>query len=74
MNDIPDFKGRELLSRRQLEIVQFGCHGVGCKETAKILGISPRTVEFHREEVYSKLNIHSMPKIVAMVYGGNHGE
>ena len=46
------------LSSREAEVLQLIAEGKANKETASELGISVKTVEKHRENVMSKLNIH----------------
>ena len=46
------------LSAREAEVLQLIAEGKTNKETASELGISIKTVEKHRENLMSKLNIH----------------
>jgi DNA-binding NarL/FixJ family response regulator len=51
-------KPRAGLSSREMEVLQLIAEGKANKETASELGISIKTVEKHRENLMSKLNIH----------------
>jgi DNA-binding NarL/FixJ family response regulator len=51
-------KARTALSSREVEVLQLIAEGKANKETAGELGISIKTVEKHRENLMSKLNIH----------------
>jgi DNA-binding NarL/FixJ family response regulator len=52
------------LTRRQREVVQLVAEGRSNKEIADILRISPRTVEFHRQQVMELLGLHSIADMV----------
>jgi len=47
------------LTPRQREILQLLAEGRSAKEIASALGISPRTVEFHKYQMMESLRIHS---------------
>jgi two-component system response regulator NreC len=49
----------ESLTRREEEILQMASRGLSNQEIANKLGISPRTVETHRNNLMHKLNLHS---------------
>ncbi len=46
------------LSSREVEVLQLIAEGKANKEVAAELGISPKTVEKHREHLMAKLDIH----------------
>ncbi len=52
------------LTPRQREILQLLAEGCSVKETAEILNISARTVEFHKYRLMSKLNLKSNSELV----------
>jgi DNA-binding NarL/FixJ family response regulator len=54
----------DLLTTREREILQLLAEGKSCKETAKILDLSPYTVETHRGNILQKLNLHSSAELV----------
>ena len=45
------------LTMREHEILKWVSEGKGCWETGAILGISERTVKFHLQNIYRKLNV-----------------
>lgn len=55
--------GRNLLTAREAEIVEFVLKGHSSEATAKALGISPGTVRIHRRNVYAKLHISSQGEL-----------
>lgn len=48
------------LTARQTEILRLVASGRTTKEIARDLGISPKTVEFHRAQLMNKLNVHDV--------------
>ncbi|MCX7871835.1 MAG: response regulator transcription factor [Verrucomicrobiae bacterium] len=48
------------LSEREIEVLKLIAEGLTAKDIAVKLGISPRTVDTHRERIMSKLNIHTI--------------
>lgn len=48
------------LTPREREVLRFVARGLTSKAIAVELGISPRTVETHREKVMRKLDVHSV--------------
>ncbi len=53
------------LSARQKECLSWASQGKTSKETALILGVSERTVNFHLYNAFDKLNVHSKNAAVA---------
>ncbi len=45
------------LSSRELEVLQLLAEGHTTKETASLLGVSPKTIESHRLKLFKKLNV-----------------
>lgn len=45
-------------------MLQLVVEGRGNKETAEVLGISPKTVEVHRAHITAKLGIYDLPGLV----------
>jgi DNA-binding NarL/FixJ family response regulator len=64
-----DAPGR--LTPRQREILPLFAEGRSAKEAAAILGISPRTAEFHRARILDALNLESTAELVH--YAIRHG-
>lgn len=52
------------LSPRQREVLQLLAEGRSSKEIADVIGISARTVEFHKAVVMSKLGAHSSSDLI----------
>ena len=52
------------LTSRQYEVLEKLVSGKSNKEIAALLGISPRTVEFHRAHVMEKLAAKGLPELV----------
>ena len=54
----------EQLTGRQREILQLIAEGQNTKQIAKILKVSPKTVEYHRMKLMAGLNLHDVPGLV----------
>jgi DNA-binding NarL/FixJ family response regulator len=52
------------LSARERQVLQMVAEGNTCKDVARIMGISARTVEGHRSQIMDKLNIHDVAGLV----------
>ena len=52
------------LSNREKEVMAMILEGNTSKEAAEKLSLSPRTVEVHRSNIYTKLKIKSLPQLV----------
>ena len=52
------------LTPRQREVLQLLAEGKRAKEAAATLGISARTVEFHKYEIMQVLDIHNSAELV----------
>ncbi|MBL8149837.1 MAG: response regulator transcription factor [Blastocatellia bacterium] len=57
-------KMRDLLSRRERQIVKLITEGYSSKDIAETLAVSPRTVEAHRANIYRKLGVHNLASLV----------
>ena len=68
------FAGRELLTRRELEVLDQVALGVPNKAAARNLGISVRTVEVHRARIMDKLRARNAVDLMRIVLGraNNH--
>lgn len=60
-NELP----AEILSSREIEILNMVAQGVGNEEIADKLFVSKNTVKTHLLNIYSKLNVHSRTKAVS---------
>jgi two-component system, NarL family, response regulator NreC len=54
----------DLLTVREREILQLVAEGRSNKEVAATLNLSVYTVETHRSNVMTKLNLHSIPELI----------
>ncbi|HEJ0416466.1 response regulator [Klebsiella sp. 141251] len=52
------------LTAREHEMLQQLIQGYSSKEIARICSLSPRTVEAHRANIFSKLEVNSLPKLL----------
>ena len=55
---------KELLSKRELEVMRLLAEGKRTKEIAEMLGISAKTVETYRSRIMLKLGIDNLPGLV----------
>lgn len=56
----------ERLTARQREILQHIAEGRNTKQTAEILNLSPKTVEYHRAKLMVAVNVHDIPGLVKL--------
>jgi two-component system, NarL family, response regulator NreC len=54
----------ELLTLRERELLQLIAEGKSNKDIANMLNLSLYTVETHRSNILSKLNLHSVPELI----------
>ena len=66
-NRLPWFPGRDKLTPREREVLGHIVGAASNKETAKMLGISPRTVEVHRVHIMYKLRAKNTADLVRIV-------
>ncbi len=57
-------KGLEVLSERELQVLELLAQGLTNPQIGTRLGISHKTVARHRERIMSKLNLHSSTALV----------
>ena len=60
------------LSQREREVLQCIASGLSSKQCAQELGIAPRTVERHVENLRNKLHARNKPHLVAKALAGGH--
>ena len=54
----------DLLTPRERELLQLIAEGKSNKDVANMLNLSLYTVETHRSNILSKLNLHSVPELI----------
>ena len=52
------------MTSRERQVVQLVAEGKSTKQVAALLGITPKTAEFHRARVMKKLNVHDVAGLV----------
>ena len=62
-----NFPGREVLTRRERDVLAQIASGASNKEAGRLLGISPRTVEVHRARIMEKLGARNAADLVRIV-------
>jgi DNA-binding NarL/FixJ family response regulator len=56
--------GLEVLSRRELQVLECVAQGMTSVQIGESLGISPKTVARHRERIMGKLSMHNSAELV----------
>jgi FixJ family two-component response regulator len=59
--------GREPLTRRERDVLSLIVAGASSKEAGRKLGISPRTVEFHRARIIEKVDAKNTADLIRIV-------
>ena len=72
MNQVGQQDDFVTLSEREREVMQCIARGLSSKQCAQELGIAPRTVERHVENLRNKLNARNKPHLVAKALSGGH--
>jgi DNA-binding CsgD family transcriptional regulator len=63
------FAGRDLLTPREKVVLGQIIRGLSSKEAGRALGISPRTVDFHRANIMEKTGAQNAAGLVRLVLG-----
>lgn len=58
----------KLLTLRQTEILRLVASGLTTKEIARKLGISPKTVEFHRSRLMERIGVHDVTGLTRFAF------
>ncbi|HRV91408.1 MAG TPA: response regulator transcription factor [Anaerolineae bacterium] len=56
----------DLLTEREVEVLELLCQGLTDKDIGQRLHISPRTVNGHLGHIYSKFNVHSRTEMMVL--------
>ena len=67
----PGTGGQDRLPMRQREILQLVAEGLTLKEIASTLGLSPKTVEYHKSKLMEQLGLHTTAELTK--YALAHG-
>ena len=54
----------ELLTKREKEVLSLVVEGYTAKDIAKMICVSPKTVEWHKRSLMNKLNIHKKTDLI----------
>jgi FixJ family two-component response regulator len=61
------FPGHEPLTARERDVLELFSSGASNKEAGRQLGISPRTIEFHRANIMKKLGARNAADLIRIV-------
>lgn len=59
------------LTSRETSVLALIVQGSTNRETAKVLGISPRTVEFHRANIMQKTAAKNLADLMRLLFSGS---
>jgi DNA-binding NarL/FixJ family response regulator len=62
---------KDVLTRRERQVVQLLAEGKSTKEAATVLDMSVKTAETHRSNIMSKLGLHSVSELVLYAVRNN---
>jgi DNA-binding CsgD family transcriptional regulator len=68
------FPGREILTPRERSVLAQVVGGASSKEAAVGLGVSPRTIEFHRANILSKIGAKNTADLLRIVLGDENAD
>jgi len=68
---VPSMTDPNRLTMRQREILQLVAEGLTLKEIASTLGLSPKTVEYHKSKLMEQLSLHTTAELTkfALTHG-----
>jgi DNA-binding NarL/FixJ family response regulator len=70
----PEFSSELGLTTREGEVLSWLSKGKTNRDIAQILGLSPRTVDKHLEQIYSKLGVENRTAAAAIAVNAKHRE
>lgn len=59
----------QTLSPRKREIVELICQGMGRKEIAACMAVSPETIKQYTRDIYQRAGVHSAKELLAQILG-----
>jgi len=68
---LPQAESKPILSNRELDVLRLFCKGYTYKEIAHKLNISSRTVETHKKNISTKINVRSTAEMVEFAVQNN---
>jgi len=68
------FPGHEILTPRERSVLAQVVRGASSKEAAAELGVSPRTIEFHRANILNKIGAKNTVDLLRIVLGDENPE
>lgn len=60
------------LSQRESQILELICHGYTTRQVGEKLCISPKTVEGHRSNIFSKTNVNNLAELILWAVKNNY--
>jgi DNA-binding NarL/FixJ family response regulator len=69
----PHERYADILTKRELEIIELVCQGLTYKQIAAKMYITSFTVNQHLKKVYAKMKVHSKSELISMVLTDKNG-
>jgi DNA-binding CsgD family transcriptional regulator len=67
---LPQESPAAVLSPREEQVLRLAAKGMACKQIARVLGISPKTVEQHKTRAFRRLGVQNQAAAVALLTEG----
>ena len=64
----------DTLTPREREVMECMMEGLANKEIARLLGLSPRTIEMHRARLHRRLSVTSLTELLAIAFRARDAE
>ena len=68
---MPDNNFRDSLTPREISVLELIVKGSTSREAGKFLGVSHRTIEFHRANIMQKSSARNIADLIRMMFDGN---